>query len=222
MKKLIGLFLITLISCSTISKSTYEQKYDVDFNTEQTKELGETLIKYHKGFFKKAIVLTKDIVVTDKKKTYTIQKGELFYHWSNTSPYEDYIPSYATFSNNMAFYDKELCYDVKRDKFVLGVKEGLAFNFIDLKTKPEFYYTLYPNKDADSRTLEFIYNGVSGNTAKFTYREYSNDYARPAFTQETQYDLNESKIIGFKGLRIEILKTTNIGITYKVLSGFNE
>mgnify|MGYP001043013533 CR=1 FL=1 len=53
------------------------------------------------------------------------------------------------------------------------------------------------------------------------YREYINDMARPAFNQELQYDLNESNIIGFKGLRIEVILATNTKIEYKVLSSFN-
>lgn len=69
---------------------------------------------------------------------------------------------------------------------------------------------------------EFIYNGKVNNSLKFIYREYKNDMARPAFTQELQYDLNEGNIIGFKGLRIEILKSTNTNIEYKVQSTINK
>ena len=61
-----------------------------------------------------------------------------------------------------------------------------------------------------------------GSNLKFIYREYINDMARPAFNQELQYDLNESNIIGFKGLRIEVIKATNTNIQYKVLSSFNK
>ena len=69
---------------------------------------------------------------------------------------------------------------------------------------------------------EFIYNGKSGNTLKFTYREYINDMARPAFSQELQYDSTEGSTIGFKGLRIEVIKTTNTEIVYKLAKAFNE
>lgn len=67
---------------------------------------------------------------------------------------------------------------------------------------------------------EFIYNGKVGNSIKFIYREFSNDLARPSFTQDIQYDLNESTLVGFKGLKIEILSATNTLIKYKVLSHF--
>lgn len=77
------------------------------------------------------------------------------------------------------------------------------------------------NKDCSTCfKKEFIYNGKSGNTLKFIYREYINDMARPAFTQDLQYDLNDGNMIGFKGLRIEVVKATNTNIDYKVISYF--
>ena len=69
---------------------------------------------------------------------------------------------------------------------------------------------------------EFIFNGKVGSSLKFIYREYVNDMARPAFNQELQYDLNESNIIGFKGLRLEVVNATNTNIDYKILSSFNK
>jgi len=67
---------------------------------------------------------------------------------------------------------------------------------------------------------ELIYNGKSGSTLKFMYREFSKDLARPSFSQEVNYDLAESNIVGFKGARIEILNATNTKIEYKVLKSF--
>lgn len=67
---------------------------------------------------------------------------------------------------------------------------------------------------------EFIYNGRIGNDLRFVYREFSNDIIRPAFIQEVQYDYSESKIIGFKNLRLEVIDATNIEVTYRVISNF--
>jgi hypothetical protein len=67
---------------------------------------------------------------------------------------------------------------------------------------------------------ELIYNGKSGNIARFLYREYSGNLARPAFTQELTYDLASSRVIGFKEVRLEVLRTTNTSIQYRVISGF--
>ena len=67
---------------------------------------------------------------------------------------------------------------------------------------------------------EFIFNGRVNNSLKFIYREFSGETARPSFTQEVQYDLNQSNIIGFKDLSIEILNATNQEMEYKVITPF--
>lgn len=67
---------------------------------------------------------------------------------------------------------------------------------------------------------ELVYNGRSGNTVRFLYREFSNNIARPAFTQDVQYDLSDSSVIGFRDLRMEVIEASNTDITYRLLSNF--
>jgi hypothetical protein len=76
---------------------------------------------------------------------------------------------------------------------------------------------------------ELIYSGKSGQTLKAIYREFIGDFVgstydnsgwgiKQAFTQELQYDLDSSSIIGFRSLQIEIVEATNSSITFKVIS----
>lgn len=74
--------------------------------------------------------------------------------------------------------------------------------------------------DAPGFRQELLYNGKSGETIKVLYREFQNDMARPAFSQELTYDLAESDIIGFQGVRIRVIRATNVAITYSVLKHF--
>lgn len=67
-----------------------------------------------------------------------------------------------------------------------------------------------------------IYSGKSGPEIIIGYREFSNNFARPAFNNDVSYDLTESNIIGYKGAKLEILDATNQFIEYRVLSNFNE
>tara|TARA_B110000438_G_C15813056_1_gene650622 strand:- start:406 stop:1182 length:777 start_codon:yes stop_codon:yes gene_type:complete len=87
------------------------------------------------------------------------------------------------------------------------------------------------SKDSIERTIktvvseasfkqELIYNGRLGDGLKFIYREFSGDMARPAFTQDIQYDLKTSNIIGFKNVKLEVISATNTVIKYKVISNF--
>jgi hypothetical protein len=67
---------------------------------------------------------------------------------------------------------------------------------------------------------ELIYNGRLGSGLKFIYREFYGDMARPSFTQDIQYDLSLSNIIGFKNAQIEVLEATNTSLKYSVVSHF--
>jgi hypothetical protein len=79
---------------------------------------------------------------------------------------------------------------------------------VSIKLKNDFQQTL-------------IYMGKEGNKIKISYREFSNDLARPAFTTDISYDLNESHDIAYKNAQITIISATSANITYKVLHNFN-
>lgn len=64
---------------------------------------------------------------------------------------------------------------------------------------------------------ELVYSGKSGSTIKVSYREFSGDMARPAFTQDLTYDLAESKEIAFRSIVIKVVEATGGKIKYKVV-----
>lgn len=67
-----------------------------------------------------------------------------------------------------------------------------------------------------------IYSGKVGNKINVGYREFSSNMARPAFNNDVEYDLSESKQIGYKGALLEVVDANNQNITYKVLRNFNK
>lgn len=73
--------------------------------------------------------------------------------------------------------------------------------------------------DGFQQTL--LYSGRIGNKINISYREFSNNVARPAFNNDVEYDLSESMTIGYKGAEIEILEATNRFIRYRVVRNFN-
>jgi len=73
----------------------------------------------------------------------------------------------------------------------------------------------------DSKKFELLYQGVSAKTVRLSYREYMNDFARPAFFQDVSYEISEFPAeVTFRTVRISVLSADNSGIRYKVLSGF--
>ncbi|MEX2409750.1 MAG: hypothetical protein WD607_00020 [Candidatus Paceibacterota bacterium] len=71
--------------------------------------------------------------------------------------------------------------------------------------------------------LELVYQGLTDNQIKVLYREYNNNIARPAFTQNVEYELDDNGmgLIAFKGARIEVLEASSSEIKYRVIKGFD-
>lgn len=78
-------------------------------------------------------------------------------------------------------------------------------------------------EEQGSFRVDFIYQGLAKGVLKFSYREFSGGIARPAFTQDLTYDIapDGTASIGFKGMRIKVLKATNESITYVVEKEMN-
>lgn len=63
---------------------------------------------------------------------------------------------------------------------------------------------------------ELVYSGISQGSISITYREFSENLARPAFTQDLTYDLSAGREIGFRGLRFEVIEANNVGVRFVV------
>jgi len=107
---------------------------------------------------------------------------------------------------------------IKPDGQLYGVYHNmpLSVGIREFKNVPS---GLFKNMDIPTRNSfrqEFIYNGKTKDTLKISYREFKDDMARPAFYQDLNYDLSESKIIGFRDIRIEVIEGTNTDIKFMV------
>jgi hypothetical protein len=80
-----------------------------------------------------------------------------------------------------------------------------------------FKRSFHQERNELSLKKELVYTGISQNVVSILYREFKDDIARPAFSQDLKYDLSEGKIVGYRGARFEIIKATNQGLTYKAL-----
>ena len=65
--------------------------------------------------------------------------------------------------------------------------------------------------------FELVYTGKTNNSINVVYREYIDNLARNSFYQNLTYDLNESNIIKFKSIKIEILSSSNSELVFKVV-----
>ena len=64
-----------------------------------------------------------------------------------------------------------------------------------------------------------IYSGVGDGTIKFSYREFTNDMARPAFTEELTLPLGKSfpQDVAIKDQVFTLISLDGMGLTYQRL-----
>lgn len=85
----------------------------------------------------------------------------------------------------------------------------------------KYVETTHEQWGKDSFKRELVYSGVSQNTISVLYREFKDDMARPAFSQDLKYDLSQGKVIGYRGARFEVIKADNLQIQYRVLKNLD-
>ena len=215
MKKITTLLLLTLVSCGAMKENIISERIEIlkpELNQKSNSEIGETLIEKEIGYKYNAIKVNKSVTSKTNYVRNEIKVGEILINDSQTKSHFLY-----TCENNK--------YGIAFSK-----KDGTAEMFVNsdgIHTFPingnlEFEKLQVPVIGKEYFKQEFIYNGKVGSGLKFIYREFIDNTARPAFTQDLQYDLSESDIIGFKGLRIKVLNTSNTKIEYVVLNMFNK
>ena len=213
------LLIFSSLSCFaqqiTKSESLYKESISVELDKILNGEIGKNLIEFEKSFYYPAIKITKGNSTTPGMFGTKIGEGFLYLKKGTSEGYDLYFPVGSGNITGIAVSQAD-----GTDK-MFTIMTSTRVKFKDLKEKVEYNKLEYPDGEKDNFKQQIIYNGKDGNTVRFSYREYINELARPAFTQELQYDLADGNLIGFKGLRLEIMKLSNVGIEYKILSNFS-
>jgi|TARA_B100001059_G_C17802131_1_gene566812 hypothetical protein len=222
--------LITLSGCSSKQPSRIINDVTTinipELNKISRAEIGDTLLEKSIAYTYEGLELfttisdggsSREYVMTPHKLPFIKidNKGQKYYQASANNYYVNDI----TFGRRIPLYGEYLILKPDGSLDLTG--------YYDLSTAdpvatpdPKFKVGKLVNISQPSFKQELIYNGKSKDTVKFMYREFSKDFARPSFSQEVNYDLTESNVIGFKGARIEILNATNTKIEYKALKSF--
>lgn len=82
-------------------------------------------------------------------------------------------------------------------------------------------YRIEDQNIEDGFKYELIYQGLSSGVVRIAYREYTDNLARPAFSQDLTYTLEQPLTdIRFRDVEVTIHHADNNEITYVVQSGF--
>ena len=179
-------------------------------------EVGETLIRKETGHKYQGIELIETIKYkpVSSPKPIEFKTGEVFIYTKQSKLFDIYTQPTSVYA--IAIDRTTGAAQLVSDTYGIGRYSQLN----KLVEASKFQKEQIPVQNSDYLKQEFIYNGKIGTGIKFTYREFSDNLARPAFSQDLQYDLSEGTTVGFKGLRIEVIHAANTKIEYKVTSYF--
>ncbi|MBI4548433.1 MAG: hypothetical protein HY707_10655 [Ignavibacteriae bacterium] len=104
-----------------------------------------------------------------------------------------------------------LTYNFEKDKVMVANVGAEMLNWTEMY-KNDVYGTVL---GTFAQTL--TYSGKQGQVIKVFYREESNGYARPSFTQELTYDISDDPVITFRNTKIKVVEATNSLIKFVVL-----
>ncbi|NOU01451.1 MAG: hypothetical protein HOO95_07760 [Gallionella sp.] len=188
---------------------------------ESSAYVGDTLVSQGSIMEHDAILVESDVDL-GLLKPYTITKGTFlkFGESDNISYYSINNPFEGGGSlQKAALADPPKAIQAyKNENKICGIS---IFDAFVCSTNASYTFTKRPIASSNSFQQSLIYSGKVGNRIKFGYREFSGNTARPAFNNDVDYDLSESKIVGYKGARIEVVEATNESVRYRLLSNFN-
>ncbi|WP_300379833.1 hypothetical protein [Henriciella sp.] len=96
-----------------------------------------------------------------------------------------------------------------------------VFNLHTCRDRSErFEITKFVQAGDSSFQQTLYYNGRVANKINIGYREYSGSMARPAFSNEVEYDLSVSDEFSYRGAKIKVFNANNNQIEYEVLKNF--
>lgn len=133
-----------------------------------------------------------------------VRKGALVYHMVNGK--------FCHESGNRCYEDKD-----QDGKFDNAGRDRQTSKIVDI---PYELDEVRLDASSEGFRAELVYQGAGGGVLRIGYREFVDDMARPAFSQELTYDLNPNgpTEIAFQGLRIEVVKAGNLKIDYRVFT----
>ncbi|KFA59528.1 hypothetical protein A9G34_04380 [Gilliamella sp. Choc4-2] len=225
MKKLLFITLLSFIlgGCNSVKYNYVVDKKQFSYpalNVITKTFVGDDIVR-------QGTVAARDVIefphttVISRIVDYTIQAGE----YPKVGEDENYMFFGLKELNSGAAVGKSIFADIpagirtdkrNNDLCIITTKGGSLCN-------SNIIFSYHKKKATNQNTFQqvLIYNGKIGNKINIAYKEFNDDYARPAFSNNVEYDLSNSRNIRYKGVELKVIRATNQYIEYKVLSNFN-
>jgi hypothetical protein len=219
----------TLSGCASINSNYKPSTISISspaLGAVETKSVGEELVIQSLVYERDAILL-KSPASTEWLKQFTFHEGHYLKIGGDSShdfyqaPSSDFEEKAGRMSFSSPSYERQFVGIAipisERNKICAVTVDALRVCANDADFSKKTVRTF----GVESFQQTLIYDGRVGGKINIGYREYSGNRARPAFNNNVEYDLLESKFISYREAQLEILAATNQSITYRLIKNFS-
>nr|WP_137676351.1 hypothetical protein [Parerythrobacter lutipelagi] len=222
---------ISLAGCATVKNNYVPRTEQISFpalNVEQTATIGDKMLEQGTATTTKGVFLPRQNNISGVvlSQGFYPQTGEDDEHVFTRFAIGSSDPNMGQVTLqggvfNQNTYPQGIRFEKENQKTCVVVPGvyGISQNVCDTEYSYEFTERPIISQNNFQQTL--IYSGRVGDRIRVSYREFSGNMARAAFTNEAEYDLSKSDMIAYKGAKIRIIDANNEQIRYEVLSNFN-
>lgn len=218
---------LSLIGCSSLPDVSYvPQTTDISYpplNNITTAYVGDDLVMQGTVLIYDAITVDNDIIIPHGTNITLISKG-VYLKLGEDSKEIVYsaIPLGGTEKQTTATYNPPFAISIKKGSNKVFCAKYINGIFVGEICIDKFMVTKKTQEIGKSNSFQrtLIYNGRIGNKLNIGYRESLNGSARTSFSNNVEYDLNESNVIGYKGAKVKVIDASNSYIKYKLLRNF--
>jgi len=220
MRKFLLVIFVVLLSAGCATKRPPVQYFPVsipELNETKTAYLGDKLLTQATGYYGNSLKLgnASGVYSVIKAGVYCKLLSSSERYWSNDSQAVSHKNLYGQIINFSSF----VTYDQESNEVCPGSQGSGCYSSSEISSRhTEKDFCSDPN--SFQRIIE--YNGKTGNILNFTYREFSDDMARQAYTTDFKMDLSDGDTISYKGAVLKITEADNNQITYSVSRNFNK
>ncbi|MDT8427070.1 MAG: hypothetical protein RQ733_13960 [Methyloprofundus sp.] len=210
---IVSIFLASFTGCGKREPRRVDTIYNPPLQTFAVAELGDTMIETSYGYV--AIKSFATLENESDKIKYNLQNKYKFAPWTFNLKKHDCVLHAR--ENSLIDIDCDGKFDLSKSGD--NLHEPVPYT---VEKKDHFIAMA-----SGSYKKEVIYQGKIGNKINMLYREFFANgdqfMIRDAFTQKIEYELDENgkALVGFKGLRMDIIEASNNSIKYKIIKDFN-
>lgn len=219
-KKEIGLAIITMLLVSGCAQKTSRPNVSIQEYTSPS--VGETKTAYMGDFILRSATgyKTELLKLGNASGALSEIKGGVYCNTGNNvyaNPVDKNSVGLKNLYGKVVDSVNYITYD--KAKNTISPPNGTSYNSSEISIQ---YIPLGLCMISDSLERTIEYNGKSGTTLKFTYREFSKNMARAAYTTDFSADLPDGNgMVTYKGAKIKVNTANNSDINYTVISGFD-